>query len=72
MGEWKYSSTILDLGTTCELSEWRPGAMWAPEPIWMLCSREESLTPTGNRNPAVQSVAIPTEVSRLFPSLRVH
>jgi hypothetical protein len=38
------------------------------EPVWMLWKRE-NLAPTGNRTPAVQSVArCYTELSRLFPA----
>jgi hypothetical protein len=40
------------------------GAVWAPEPVWTLWSREKCLTFTGNRTPAVQLVAVPTELSR--------
>jgi hypothetical protein len=32
----------------------------APEPVWMMWSKEKSLVPAVNRTPAVQPVAIPT------------
>jgi hypothetical protein len=75
MGVWRYSSTMLDLDT-----RWRwagnfcPGrfipqgeiiiyvAGWALEPAWKL-RRDISFT-AGNRTRTIQSVAIPTELSR--------
>jgi hypothetical protein len=38
---------------------------WAPWPVWTLRSREKFLALAGNRTPAVQHVAIPTELSWL-------
>jgi hypothetical protein len=81
MGEWRYSSSILDLGT-----RWRSGQIhilaalhpnkelpvptkfedgWAPELVWALWRKEKSLALAGNRTPAVQP-AIPTELSWLL------
>jgi hypothetical protein len=40
-------------------------AALAPEPVWMLWSREKCLAPAGNPTPAAQPVAIQTEVSWL-------
>jgi hypothetical protein len=37
---------------------------WDPQPVWTLWKREKSLSLGGNRTPAVQPVAIPTELSR--------
>jgi hypothetical protein len=72
-GEWRYSSTILDMGTRwrcCQLhtaAALPPGkespvpigweAGWALEPVCALWSREKSFTPARNRNPEVQPVA---------------
>jgi hypothetical protein len=39
--------------------------VWAPETVWTLWNREKSFSPPGNRTPAVQSTAIPSEISRL-------
>jgi hypothetical protein len=38
---------------------------WAPEPVRTLWSKEKSLAPAGTRTPAVQPVAIPTDLSQL-------
>jgi hypothetical protein len=38
------------------------GAGWAPEQVWTLWSREKSLVPAGNQTPAIQPIAILTEV----------
>jgi hypothetical protein len=46
---------------------------WDPEPVWMLWSKERTLATAGNRTPAVQPVATPTELSRIQVSKRaVH
>jgi hypothetical protein len=81
VGEWRYSSTILDPSTKREWSVTRPGPYTpgrapfthriggsvAPRagPNWTLWS-EESLASAGNRIANVQPVAIPTELSRLL------
>jgi hypothetical protein len=60
MGQWKYSSTIVDLGTRWKcvqlhaLAALSPGkeppapigyeAGWAPEPVWTLWREEKSCT----------------------------
>jgi hypothetical protein len=68
MCEWRYSSTILDLGTGDEwsashLTPLSPGkeppvfigqeARWAPEFVWKLLNREKPLAPNGNQTSAV-------------------
>jgi hypothetical protein len=69
MGKWKYSITILDLGNRGggeeSLAAIVLGAGWAPEPVWMLWSREKTDASVENRTPAVQPVAIPSEIPRL-------
>jgi hypothetical protein len=73
MGEWRYSSTILDLGT-CG-GEWSASrsvqfipekmpsvpigqeARWVLEPIWTLWNKEKFLAPVGNGTQVVQPAA---------------
>jgi hypothetical protein len=76
MGTWRYSSTILELGT-----RWRWVVTFTPRPPYprgkgprcslqrrldgpenrsWCCLTEKSLSLDGNRTPAVQSIAIPT------------
>jgi hypothetical protein len=38
----------------------------APEPVWTLLSRQKPLASAENLTPAIQSVAIPTELPRLL------
>jgi hypothetical protein len=38
---------------------------WIPEPVWTL-RNTEYITPVGNRNPAVQTVPLLNELSRLL------
>jgi hypothetical protein len=65
--EWRYSSTIFDLGTRWNSGQLhapeallpvpiRQAAGWVPEQISTLCKREKSLTHAGNRNSVVQPV----------------
>jgi hypothetical protein len=71
MGEWRYSSTILDLGTTWRVS-FTPRSLYlrgnrprypldrrlgGPQSRYGRCGEEKNLAPAGNRNPAVQPVA---------------
>jgi hypothetical protein len=43
MGEWRYSSTILDLGTRGRVScQPHTPAVWAQEPVWSLWRGEKS------------------------------
>jgi hypothetical protein len=80
MGEWRYSSTIIDLAALdggdfsashsgCFTSgEKEPGTHWiggwmGPQRRSRHCGVERKLALAGNRTPAVQHVAIPTEVS---------
>jgi hypothetical protein len=74
MEEWRYSSTIPDLGTRWSGKHHDPAALpavpigweagWDPEPVWTLWRKEKSLPPAGNQTPAVQLVAIPTKLNR--------
>jgi hypothetical protein len=62
MEEWRYSSTILDLGTTpaalCLEKETpvpiEQEAEWVLEQVWTLWRREKSLAAAQNRIPIVQ------------------
>jgi hypothetical protein len=82
MGEWRYTSTILDFGTRWEwMISFMPWPLYPQgkrtqypldrrlsglqSPIWTLWSREKFLAPVGNRNLAVQSVTLPTELFRI-------
>jgi hypothetical protein len=40
-------------------------AGWAPEPVWTLWRGEKCLASAENRTPAIQPVAMPTELSPL-------
>jgi hypothetical protein len=72
MGEWRYSTTILDLGT-----RWRWTVSFTPLSLYprernprypldrRLCVPQKNLTPAGNRTPVFQLVAIPIELSLL-------
>jgi hypothetical protein len=40
-----------------------------PQSRYGRCGEEENLAPAGNRTPAVQPVAIPTELSRLLSEM---
>jgi hypothetical protein len=70
--EWRYSSNILDLGLEGGGQIHAPAALppgkevqvpigweagWVSETVWMLWSREEFLTPAGNRTPAIHPVS---------------
>jgi hypothetical protein len=88
MGEWRYSSIILDFGTRWD---WMISILPWPlypqgntsryplgrklsglqSPIWTLWSRENFLAPAGNRNLALQSVALPTELFRIAVTQRI-
>jgi hypothetical protein len=74
MREWRYSSTILDLGI-----RWRrlvniaPRQFTPPHPLDRRlggpqsrsgCRGEKSLAPAENRTPAVQPVAVLTQLSQ--------
>jgi hypothetical protein len=73
MGEWRYSSTIFDLGT-----RWSSVVSFVPRPLFQrgnshrypldgrlggpqsrsgCCGTEKNLTFSGNRTPAVQALA---------------
>jgi hypothetical protein len=80
MGKWSYSSIIIDLGTRWRwVVCFAPQLLYLrrKSPRYPLRRRlggpqswsghlgEKILAPAGNRNPAVQPVAIPTERSRL-------
>jgi hypothetical protein len=45
-------------------------AVRVPQSVWEMWRREKSLSPAGNRTPAVQRVSIPTELSRLLFRMR--
>jgi hypothetical protein len=58
MGEWRYSSNILDLYMEVSGELHAPVALpvsfeqeaeWAQEPVWTPWGRETSLAPSGNR-----------------------
>lgn len=63
--EWRYRTTIHDLGNRCWVAEIMPCYLilekeppvpnsWAPEPVWILWSKERSLV-----LPAIQPVCSP-------------
>jgi hypothetical protein len=82
MEEWRYSTTILDLGTIWSsvvsftprqlyLRERAPGTHWiggwvGPTARLDVMEKRKYLVPAGNRIPAVQAVAILTELSLLL------
>jgi hypothetical protein len=60
MGEWKYSSSILDLGQLRATAAPVPNGyevVWLPYPPWTLWTRETSVVLAGQRTPATQTVA---------------
>jgi hypothetical protein len=77
MGEWRYSSTILNLG-----SRWKSVVSFTTLPLYLRCPldwrlggsqsrcghwrKEKYLSPAGNRTPAVRPVAIPTAIPAAF------
>jgi hypothetical protein len=66
-GEWSVSRT--GLFTPPEKEAPVPTgeeARWAPEPGWKLWRREKSYASAENRTPAVQPVAIPSELPRFL------
>jgi hypothetical protein len=80
MGEWRYRSAILDLGSRWRRvvtftplpfypqgkSPWYPldGRLGGPQSRSGRCGEEKNLSPAGNRTLAIHSVAIPTELCR--------
>jgi hypothetical protein len=77
-GEWRCSTTIIDLGIGGELSVSRPGRFiswervpgmnwvgvcgWVPEQMWTPQNRDKSLVPAWNRTAFVKPVTVSTEL----------
>jgi hypothetical protein len=78
MGEWRYSSTILDLGTR-RTGCFTPGEnaprypldrrLGGPQSRSGRCGEQKYLVPAGNRSPTVQPVTVPTDLSRLITKM---
>jgi hypothetical protein len=73
MWKWRYTSTVLDLGTRCSpVVSFTPRPLyivekvgWPPNRSWHFSRREKSFAPSGNGTLVIQPVTVPPELSGL-------